>query len=1261
MEDGDDGRIGGIIRRRSYLDDESHASSQQLLEKQVEFLQKSLRNLEQRIKSQETASFTEESHRHDDDDDDDHDNDDDDDDDLEKSSEEDLDKSILQIPHTSFREGTNKASLSQDTFSFIISAHPWSLPFSCGVFVFFLKNVIFVLVLTNMINYDVRFNKLGVPVSVSTTVVISQFIAFAISVFTQNDLITAFIHLFQGHTPNMVKAFSRNGNGGGYRYQWLLAVTFLACDGVFGLVVTFLLVVTSNTVLNVLLNFAAVEFVAGLDESVFYLASTGFLGRKLMHESVVVAESSYIIRRSATRKRMHRIQTAGLTTVLFVVMVLWAYLFWLQRSGVYNPKHMIIQFDDLIQRDLGAYSGYYTLKTDFSKPPPRRFRYVELRNGNGQFAYCQKNREWAFFTDGNDPCDYSKIHVKSTITHELDMSNLAGSAWLVKRPGTQHFIPMQNFFMDIGCTVDRHCGNVGKCVDNKCKCNQGHYGWRCDFSQDKACASLTLDERFDVVFPSTRLLATSFQQLLPVNESDPNVPTLYQHPIYHAPNPISNATDILMYMGLRWGITQIRWMKNVSSLEDLRDRALNARFSAIEISRVFTLTDPVAYFTPDDKRSNPIKVNWNLVELNGPLSQASVVASANPVSLICSKCNNSTNKCTYNNVCGADGKCQCLNGASGSLCQIDPTNDGICNPHFNRRHFQYDGGDCCRRNCDGSNAGNQCGIIEVGTNMLIDYGFPECVDPGVVGTCANTTDPCYIQNSNPIDGRSPGRGVYPVLTANGRILVAGELSIGLVRVFDLEDSTWTQRGFDLRGRRSDGFGRVIAASSPPREINNGALGKVPVIVAVGEDFNNGVRVFEWARGGNSWVETPRVDIPLTTSTANGVIDGYNLRIGADFLNGNANATARLLIQTTSTNGGSNQVYVYRRPLWHTSSNWTLQDHFDGIQYSAVSSDGGIVARISGDFRSVSIQDFQPRQGQPPLDPSYALVSKPGSTEEVLAMSVTDVRGNLNQHQIGVAVITRRSSSTGAFVDLDYYILDIHANTTVWSQRTSETVNVTDSALVDAVFSNEGRAVALTNQLISGELTHTTYRFDGIRGWQRFAPLKSSFSQKRLGVIGISDDGTYLVDGATGTLQVHETGYPSCGVGEVTYRLSINMNEKPESVVWSLNAYRWVDNAVEFAHSFFWCDRCHSGALYGWSVTAQEICVPREALPCLGLEFQANFSLPTNGFASYIIEGRNALSLFAADSGALPLRTSLPYHLNTTLMQTSACNSMQYGL
>jgi len=68
-------------------------------------------------------------------------------------------------------------------------------------------------------------------------------------------------------------------------WKWALSILLRGSEGLLGLFVTFLLVMQSNNVLDLLLNFSAMEFVTLLDDVIFALTSEGFLGRVLKKEA----------------------------------------------------------------------------------------------------------------------------------------------------------------------------------------------------------------------------------------------------------------------------------------------------------------------------------------------------------------------------------------------------------------------------------------------------------------------------------------------------------------------------------------------------------------------------------------------------------------------------------------------------------------------------------------------------------------------------------------------------------------------------------------------------------------------------------------------------------------------------------------------------------------------------------------------------------------------------------------------------------------
>ena len=78
----------------------------------------------------------------------------------------------------------------------------------------------------------------------------AQIIALVISVIMQDDLRSGFDMAREGYSETMDDAFIH-----ATRWKWAMSVAARCIGGSFGLMVNFLLVVTSETVIDLLLNF----------------------------------------------------------------------------------------------------------------------------------------------------------------------------------------------------------------------------------------------------------------------------------------------------------------------------------------------------------------------------------------------------------------------------------------------------------------------------------------------------------------------------------------------------------------------------------------------------------------------------------------------------------------------------------------------------------------------------------------------------------------------------------------------------------------------------------------------------------------------------------------------------------------------------------------------------------------------------------------------------------------------------------------------
>ena len=109
---------------------------------------------------------------------------------------------------------------------------------------------IYTLMATNLLDTDEVENPFGIPPNVTDAVWVAQIIALAISVIMQDDLRSGFDMAREGYSQTMDEAFLH-----ATWWKWALSVALRCLGGSFGLIVNFLLIITSDTVIDLLLNF----------------------------------------------------------------------------------------------------------------------------------------------------------------------------------------------------------------------------------------------------------------------------------------------------------------------------------------------------------------------------------------------------------------------------------------------------------------------------------------------------------------------------------------------------------------------------------------------------------------------------------------------------------------------------------------------------------------------------------------------------------------------------------------------------------------------------------------------------------------------------------------------------------------------------------------------------------------------------------------------------------------------------------------------
>lgn len=161
--------------------------------------------------------------------------------------------SIMERMQSKLLVGSNPKEeklLPQDTFSFLIIAENWSIPFVAALWIVTLQMTTFVLVLLDLSAQGEPGNVFGVPANVSAQLRATQFIAVLVAVLTQGDLRTAITLLRDGFTKDFDTAFMETAE-----WKYRLSILLRAVSGSVGLMVSFVLIVTAPSVVELLLNF----------------------------------------------------------------------------------------------------------------------------------------------------------------------------------------------------------------------------------------------------------------------------------------------------------------------------------------------------------------------------------------------------------------------------------------------------------------------------------------------------------------------------------------------------------------------------------------------------------------------------------------------------------------------------------------------------------------------------------------------------------------------------------------------------------------------------------------------------------------------------------------------------------------------------------------------------------------------------------------------------------------------------------------------
>jgi hypothetical protein len=474
--------------------------------------------------------------------------------------------------------------LPTDTFSFlIICPNLQSRAFFLATVVFSFQIAIYAVLAYDITNLSNPINPLKFPVNVETPVRIAEAFAIVVAIITQDDVRKAVNLLRDGYDQELLAdAFP-----GATKGKWFLSIVLRAIEGFLGLLLTFLLIMQSSTVLDLLLNFLAMEFVSQLDDAVFVLTREGFLSRTLMNEAKTLSNTYYHASHRSTESRFASFVMAAYFIALLTFFAAWVIIWRHQTSGKYLCQHIFGQFGDEVVPMLGTFTGLFSRHTQSFGG---RLSYRDGQDGGALLAYCLEQKRWtlSLTTDNVEPCTWIAASDESI---DFDVLTTANSQWVVRDGITKGILPLSQHFL--ACHDHMHnyilCGQHGERIigdkdKHKCKCNPGRYGLRCESSE--LCDRLEIDPPGDQGFVKTggtnsTYFASTYYRLEGAET--------YNRPVYTSllgnnqdydvnlggNEMLSNETDIdiILFTGVRWILTYKSLFPEMKDVNDVSELA----------------------------------------------------------------------------------------------------------------------------------------------------------------------------------------------------------------------------------------------------------------------------------------------------------------------------------------------------------------------------------------------------------------------------------------------------------------------------------------------------------------------------------------------------------------------------------------------------------------------------------------------------------------------------------------------------------------
>jgi leucine-rich repeat protein SHOC2 len=368
--------------------------------------------------------------------------------------------------------------------------------FFFGISIFFIQTFFFALLIYSVVNIArgsseendnpdveeaegfVQMIATFIPSNSSSVVKMTQFLSLLVYVVFPGDSVMDLVKAFQ-HMP---KRNTDSKDAAPVRCMTLSCVLRGIAGGC-AVTAALILVMTSRTVIDIILNFTALNSISSIDDMAFGLCEDGVFGPEFEDASEKIKRK--MIPLWAHRKTTHVVYWKVMACIGVVFLGAFAFVMAAQQSTtLWITRTFRVQFQEPAFKE---FSGCYRINPSLENAFNRRgYTNVEKFGSydlNTTFQYCRSERQWLFYEDeGQDACEvYGNEIVHSLKTNDHDISPSFDSQWFFPISNS----PFELFFFE---TLDENELNCDLSLeDGRCDDPFNEHGY--NYDEGDCCAS----------------------------------------------------------------------------------------------------------------------------------------------------------------------------------------------------------------------------------------------------------------------------------------------------------------------------------------------------------------------------------------------------------------------------------------------------------------------------------------------------------------------------------------------------------------------------------------------------------------------------------------------------------------------------------------------------------------------------------------------------------------------------------------------------